>query len=132
MGRCALALGGTATLLAGVDLVHKALAGSPHFHARSASYVTLVLVLSVAWTLGIVLTRSAVMAVGGGVVVGGALGNVASLALWRGIPNPIDAAVVAFNLADVFVLIGFVSVALTAARLAVANDERLRDPIRLR
>jgi lipoprotein signal peptidase len=132
MGRCALALGGTATLLAGVDLVHKALAGSAHFHARSASYVTLVVVLAVAWALAIVLTRSAVMAVGGGVVVGGALGNVASLALWRGIPNPIDAAVVAFNLADVFVLIGFVVVALTAARLAVANGEGLRDPIRLR
>jgi lipoprotein signal peptidase len=132
MARCALALGGTATLLAGVDLAHKAFADPAHFHARSTYYVTLVLVLSVAWAAAILLTRSVVMAVGGGVLLGGAFGNVASGALWQGVPNPIEAAVVAFNLADVFVLIGFVSVALTAAKLAVTNGERLADPIRLR
>ena len=132
MARCALALGATAALLAALDLAHKTSAGAEQLHARSATYVAVVLVLSFAWAAAIVLTRSMLMAIGGGVLAGGAVGNVGSLALWRGVPNPIEAAMVAFNLADVFVLVGFVLVAATVAKLAVANGERLRDPVRLR
>jgi lipoprotein signal peptidase len=132
MSRCALVVAGTATPLAALDLAHKAGAGASHFHARSAGYVTFVLLLSLAWAAAIVLTRSPAMALGGGVLVGGAFGNIASLAVWPGVPNPIEVAATAFNLADVFVLSGFVLVAASTLAFARANRERLREPVQLR
>lgn len=132
MLRCALVLVGTAAPLAALDLAHKATAGASHFHARSAAYVTFVLLLSLAWAAAIVLTRSPSLALGGGVLAGGAIGNVASLALWPGVPNPIEVAPIAFNLADVFVLTGFVLVSATMLAFARANRERLSEPLRLR
>lgn len=130
MTRCALALGATATLLAAVDLAHKGLADAGDFHARSGFYVVVVLGLSLVWACAILLTRSPAMAVGGGVLLGGALGNVVSLALWPGVPNPIQAPPVAFNLADVFVLAGFLLVAASTVAFARANRERLHEPLR--
>jgi lipoprotein signal peptidase len=132
MLRCALVLGGTAPALAAIDLAHKASADAHDFHSRSAGYAAFVLVLSLAWSAAIVLTRSPALALGGGVLVGGAFGNVASLALWPGVPNPIEAPPIAFNLADVFVLTGFVLVAATTLAFVRANRERLSQPLRLR
>jgi lipoprotein signal peptidase len=118
--------------LSAIDLAHKASADTHDFHARSGGYAAFVLVLSLAWSAAIVLTRSRALALGGGVLVGGAFGNVASLALWPGVPNPIEAPLIAFNLADVFVLTGFVLVAATSLAFARANRERLSEPLRLR
>jgi lipoprotein signal peptidase len=132
MSRCALVLGGTAPAFAAIDLAHKASVGAHDFHARSAGYATFVLVLSVAWSAAIVLTRSPALALGGGMLAGGALANVASLALWPGVPNPIEVAAVAFNLADVFVLTGFLLVAASTLAFARANRERLTEPVQLR
>ena len=132
MFRCALVLCGTAPALAAIDLAHKASADAHDFHARSAGYAAFVLALSLAWSAAIVLTRSPVLALGGGVLVGGAFGNVASLVLWPGVPNPIEVPPIAFNLADVFVLTGFVLVATTTLGFARANRERLSEPLRLR
>jgi lipoprotein signal peptidase len=128
-----LALAGTAAVLAAADLTHKAIGGgAEHVHPRSAIYVAVVVVLSVIWAGAIVMTRSLAMAVGGGVVAGGALGNLASLAFWPGVPNPIATASFAFNLADVFVLVGFVAVSVIALRLARVERTRLNQPLRLR
>jgi lipoprotein signal peptidase len=132
MVRPGLALVVTAVVLAGVDLVHKAVAGPEHFHARSGAYVAFVIVLAAAWATAIVLTRSVPMAVGGGMVTGGAVGNVASLAFWPGVPNPLEADAIAFNLADLFVLAGFVLVAATTLALVRTERTRLRQPLRLR
>jgi lipoprotein signal peptidase len=132
MGRCFLALGATAALLAAADLAHNAAAGAEHIHPRSAAYVAVVLGLSVVWSGAIAVTRSVAMAVGGGVLAGGALGNVVSLAFWPGVPNPIATESFAFNLADVFVLVGFVAVSVLALRLARVERERLNQPLRLR
>jgi lipoprotein signal peptidase len=132
MVRCALILGGIATAFAALDLAHKAAAGAQHLHGRSGAYVTLVLVLSAVWAGAIALTGSPAMAVGGGVLAGGAAGNVVSLALWPGVPNPISVAATAFNLADVFVLSGFVLVAVAMLDFARANRGRLGEPVRLR
>lgn len=130
MARPGLALAGTATLLAALDLAHKADARVEYFHARSASYVLVVLVLSAAWTLAILATRSVALAVGGGAVLGGAGGNLLSLAFWPGVPNPIEVSAIAFNLADVFVLVGFLAVALVTLALLRGDPERLSRPVR--
>jgi hypothetical protein len=125
MLRSGLALAGTATLLAALDLAHKADARVEYFHARSASYVVFVVGLSVVWTAAILATRSLAMAVGGGAVLGGAGGNLISLAFWPGVPNPIEVAPIAFNLADFFVLAGFVAVAGATVALVRGDRERL-------
>lgn len=131
MVRCAFALGGTATAFAAADLTHKA-GGAENVHPRSAAYVAVVLGLSIIWAGAIVMTRSVAMAVGGGALAGGAFGNIVSLAFWPGVPNPIATASFAFNLADVFVLVGFVAVSLIALRLARVERTRLNQPLRLR
>ena len=131
MGRCALVLGGSAVAVAAVDLAHKAAAGGAPFHARSAGYVGIVLVLSLAWSAAIVVVRSPSMAVGGGILAGGAAGNLTSLAIWPGVPNPLAVSAIAFNLADIFVLGGFVLVARAAIELARRDRGRLSEPLRL-
>jgi lipoprotein signal peptidase len=130
--RAALALATVATLFAAVDLAHKASTDATYFHDRTAGYIVVVLALATAWTAGILATRSLSMAIGGGVLAGGALGNLVSLALWPGVPNPIVVEPMAFNLADVFVLSGFVLTACATLIFAARNRERLREPVRLR
>lgn len=128
MHRAALALALTASLLAGVDLAHKAAAGATSLHERSPAYAALVLVLAGAWAAAILATHSLSIALAGGVLAGGAIGNLASLALWPGVPNPIELDPVAFNLADVFVVAGFVLTAGATLVFAVRNRDRLDEP----
>lgn len=132
MARCAVALLGTAILLATLDLAHKAEADTTMFHGRSTSYVVFVGGLAAVWAATILLTRSLTLAIGGGVLLGGAIGNVVSLAFWPGVPDPILLDPIAFNLADVFVLAGFLIVAATALAFVTRDPLRLREPVRLR
>jgi lipoprotein signal peptidase len=127
-------------LVAGADLAHKAVAvadrdGALFAHPRTALYVLGVAVVSALWVGAILLTRSTSIAAAGGVLAGGAFGNVASLALWpsvSGVPNPLLAGDVAFNVADVSVAVGVVLIVLATAVFATQNRERLREPVRLR
>ena len=132
MRRAFFALGGTALTLTAVDLAHKATVEATYVHPRSAVYAAVVLGLAALWSALILATRSALIALAGGVVLGGALGNLVSLALWPGIPNPIALEPIAFNLADAFVLLGFATTAAAALVFALGNRERLSEPIRLR
>jgi lipoprotein signal peptidase len=140
MARAVAALSLTALFVASIDLAHKALAiwehgGSVFPHPRSAFYALGVVTVSGLWAAAILLTRSASIAFGGGVFVGGAAGNVASLALWPsvdGVPNPLVARDVAFNLADVAVVLGLALVLVGAAVFAMGNRGRLGEPVRLR
>ena len=126
--------------VASLDLVHKAIAvsepdGAVFAHARAGRDVLVVGVVSVAWVAAILLTRSPSIAAAGGVLAGGAAGNVLSLALWpsvRGVPNPLLAGGVAFNVADLAVAAGLLLLLASTAAFAVRNRERLRDPVRLR
>ena len=119
----------TAVSFAGLDLAHKTTVESAHVHPRSAAYVAVVLGLALVWSAAILATRSALLGLAGGVVLGGALGNLASLAVWPGVPNPIELESIAFNLADTFVLLGFAATAAAALTFAVRNSERLREPL---
>jgi lipoprotein signal peptidase len=127
----ALVLFATAILVAAVDLAHKASVDAAHMHARSPVYVGVVLGLAVAWATTILATRSLSLALAGGVLAGGALGNLASLALWPGIPNPIELEPIALNLADLFVLGGFLLTSVAALVFAARNRERLSEPVGL-
>ena len=119
----------TAATFAGLDLAHKATVEVTYLHPRSAVYIAVVLGLATLWSAAILATRSALIALAGGVVAGGALGNLFSLALWAGVPNPIELEPIALNLADVFVLVGFATTAAAALVFAIRNRERLREPI---
>jgi lipoprotein signal peptidase len=140
MARSGAVLAVTVALVAGADLVHKAVAladpaNAVVLHPRSALYAVGVAAVSALWAAGILLTRSASIALGGGIFLGGAVGNIASLALWpgvEGIPNPLIARNVAFNLADMAVALGLVLLLATTTRFAARNRERLGEPVRLR
>jgi lipoprotein signal peptidase len=127
----ALVFSATAVLLGSVDLAHKTSVDAAHLHSRSPVYVVVVLGLAAAWATTILATRSLLLALGGGVLAGGALGNLASLALWSGVPNPIELEPIALNLADLFVLGGFLLTSAAALVFAARNRDRLYEPVGL-
>jgi lipoprotein signal peptidase len=121
--------GGSAVAFAELDLAHKGTVEATSVHPRSAVYVAVVLGLTAIWSAAILATRSALIALAGGVVLGGAIGNLVSLALWPGVPNPIEVDALAFNLADALVLLGFATTAAATLVFALRNRERLREPV---
>ncbi len=128
---------GAATVVVTVDLAHKAVAisergGAVLAHDRSGLYVAGVAAGSLVWAGAIALTGSSSIAVAGGVVLGGAAGNLASIALWPslpGVPNPIVAGGIAFNVADIAVGLGLVLLLATTLVFAARNRERLFEPV---
>jgi lipoprotein signal peptidase len=119
----------SAAAFACLDLAHKATSEATYVHPRSTAYVVVVLGLALLWSAAVLATRSALLALAGGVVLGGALGNVVSLALWPGVPDPVELDSIAFNLADAFVLLGVATTAAATLTFAVRNRERLREPL---
>ena len=130
MRRCALLLGFVAAATAAVDLAVKAGTPTTYFHERSGLYVLLA-ACALPWAAALVATGSRLVSAAGGVLVGGAIANVLSLALWpAGVPDPLVLGVVAFNPADVFALAGgLVLVPLAVAVFAVRNRHRLRQRV---
>lgn len=128
---------GAATVVATLDLAHKALSisergGAVLAHDRSALYVAGVAAASLLWAGAVALTRSSSIAFAGGVVLGGAAGNLVSIALWPslpGVPDPIVADGVAFNVADVAVAVGFALLLPATLVFAARNRERLFEPV---
>jgi hypothetical protein len=117
-----------AALLACADLIVKATVHTPWwaFHHRSNAWVVLSMILLVAAGL-LAFVPSRLAAVAAGMMAGGALGNLLS-ARWDGnwVPNPLVIGGygygVAFNLADVFFIVG--NVALMTALIVVALHHR--------
>ena len=120
---------GGATLVAAVDLAHKASAGPVFVHERSTLYALGIGVVCVAWVAGVVLLRSASIALAAGPLVGGAAGNGLSLAIWPGVPNPMLVGSVAFNVADLAVALGLVLLLVTTVSFGFRNRARLSEPI---
>jgi hypothetical protein len=137
MTRTLVLLVGAATAVATIDLVHKYLAiaeggGVVFLHDRPGRYVVAGAALSVAWAGAIALTRSSAMALPGGVVLGGAAGNLVSFALWPSLPGVPDAIVVgrvAFSVGDVAVVGGLLMLLPAALVFALRNRARLFEPI---
>jgi lipoprotein signal peptidase len=70
------------------------------------------------------------VALAGGIAAAGALGNLVSALAWRdGVPNPIVVGQLAFNLADVFALLGAAGLVVGAAAFALRHPDLLREPV---
>jgi lipoprotein signal peptidase len=138
VARTGLLLLATTAVVAAADLVHKAHALAARDlvigHERSPSYMVGVVVLLLLWAGAILVSGSRSIALGGGILIGGAVGNVTSLLLWpsfRGVPDPLVARGVAFNVGDVAVATGLALVLVATGVFAARNRERLREPLRL-
>ena len=137
MTRTLVLLFGAAAIVAALDLLHKHRAiseegGAVLLHDRPTRYVVAGAALSLAWAGAIALTRSNTIAVPGGIVLGGAAGNLVSFALWpslAGVPDVIVAGGLAFSLGDVAVLGGLIVLAPFALVFALRNRARLFEPI---
>jgi hypothetical protein len=84
--------------------------------------------LSLGWAGAIALTRSALIAIPGGVVLGGAAGNLMSFALWPslpGVPDTIVAGGLAFSVGDLAVAFGLSLLLPAALVYARQNKSRL-------
>ena len=123
-----------AALVMALDLVQKQLAIADRSEGvyRPVSYVIAGAALSLGWAGAIALTRSALIAVPGGVVLGGAVGNLASFALWpslQGVPDTLVAGGLAFSVGDIAVGVGLLLLVPAAVVFAHRNRGRLVDPL---
>jgi len=137
MGRSLLVIAATGIATALAALVYTAVALSTAdapvlVHGRSALYFFGTSAATLAWLGAIVLTRSVSISFAGGVFAGGTAANLASLMLWPsidGVPDPVTAGDVAFNLGDVAVAVGLVLVLATTVGFAVRNRSRLHERV---
>jgi lipoprotein signal peptidase len=124
-----LALVGAMLVLTAVDLVQKA-AEPVHGHSRGVGYVALAAVFLALLVSFVPRVPSLALSLAGGVAAAGALGNAVSAVAWRGgVPNPIVAGAVAFNIADLCAVAGALGLIAGAALHALRHPELLRQPI---
>ena len=128
--RLALFLAVTAALAA-VDLLVDARvpAASWEFHHRTSTWIVLATLFLAGLAL-LALLPSLTCAVAAGIVAGGVLGSLVSAAMHGGgVADPLVAGGTAFNLGDVFVIVGLpvlmVPTAATAIRHRDAIDRRI-------
>ena len=120
---------GAAAVVMASDLLHKASAGPVFVHERSTLYAIGIGLACTAWAAAVMLLRSPSIALAAGLLVGGAAGNVVSLALWPGVPNPLVVGEIAFNVADLGVALGLALLLPAMALFAVRNRARLFEPV---
>ena len=123
-----------ALALASVDLVEKALDSTQPFdyHPRSAVWAVGSGLL-VAAAIALAHLRSRAVAISAGVMAGGVLANLISALDGGGrVPNPIVVGTerdgVAFNLADIFTLVGLFGLIVSVCIVLVVHRERLLPP----
>jgi lipoprotein signal peptidase len=118
-----------ALLLTAIDLAQKASA-PVYGHPRGVAYVIVAAMLTVFLVLFVPRVPSRPLAIAGGVAAAGAFGNFVSALAWRGgIPNPIVAGDVAFNVADICAVTGAVGLVVGATLFALRHPALLRQPI---
>jgi hypothetical protein len=125
---------GVALPFAGADLLVKSSKPTEEwaYHQRSYTWLLLSVALFVGLAL-IVRITPLVVAFAAGVLAGGLLGNSLS-AVWNGmeVPNPLmlgdSRGVVAFNLADVWVLTGILLLVVALGSLLIRHRSLLRSP----
>jgi hypothetical protein len=115
--------------LVAADLMEKAHA-PVYGHPRGPAYDGVAAALALAVVLLVPRVPSRGLAAAGGVAAAGALGNLVSALAWRGgVPNPIVAGDVAFNIADLCAASGAVALVVGAAVFALRNPALLRQPV---
>ena len=130
-------LAGTAGAVAALDLAQKAFSisergGAVIAHNRSGLYVATGAVAAFLWGAAVARVGSPAIAVAGGVILGGAVGNLFSIALWPslvGVPDPLVAGGVAFSVGDVAVGFGILLLIPATVIFALQNRERLFEPV---
>ena len=119
-----------------IDLMHKAVAPADLYHPRSAFVALFLGALIAALIVVVPRLQSNAATIGAGIVCGGALGNLVSIFAWaQGVPDPLmivtDTHVLAFNLADVFAVVGDVLLLSAAILHGLRQRARLRQPAEL-
>jgi lipoprotein signal peptidase len=122
----------TAIVFAAIDLLHKTFTHAEFHHARP-QFVALIMAGVIA-ALVVLVPRipSTAAALGAGIACGGALGNFVSLLAWsEGVPDPLVLVgrTLAFNLADLFALMGDGLLVSAAVLYGLRHRERLRERI---
>lgn len=123
-----------AAVAAAADLTEKAFDGGAIHHLRSIGALLLMLAVALALLLVVPRLPSTAVSVGAGIAAGGAVGNLVSGLVWwgRGIPDPLIVhgigGGVAFNLADVCVLVGDALLLSASAVYALRSRGALRRP----
>jgi hypothetical protein len=99
--------GALAAAVVGATLVDDLVDGSRLSHPRPAVVLVGALVLAAALLILAPRAGSLAVTVGAGIAAGGALATLVAGASWRdGVPNPLVANGIAFNLADIAIVIG--------------------------
>ena len=125
-----------ATAVAAADLATKAIFPTPDFafHARPLWQLLVGATAVVAQSFLVPLLGSRLVAAAAAVAIGGAAGNLLSVAIWGAAPNPFFVSGlgpgVAFNLADVLVVGGFCLLGVSIVAHARAHPGRLRTRVR--
>jgi hypothetical protein len=104
------------------------------YHRRTYTELILILAISAVVVYIVPLARSLMTNVGAGLMVGGAFGNALSIAVFPlGVPNPItiaqDGWTVAFNLADLGVVAGFLLTTIGVLALVIGRRDELRTAV---
>jgi lipoprotein signal peptidase len=122
--------GALAAAVFGGTLVDDLVAGSRLSHPRPAGVLAGALVLAVALLVLAPRAGSLAVTVGAGLAAGGALATLVAGLAWRdGVPNPLAAGGVAFNVADVAIAGGDVLLIGGALLHAFRNRDRLGVPV---
>lgn len=104
------------------------------YHKRTYYELAFILAITAAVIYIVPYARSQMISVGAGLMVGGGFGNALSIVIFPlGVPNPFtvsqDGWTVAFNLADIAVVIGFVLTTIGAWSLCIQHRHELRRPV---
>ena len=113
-----------------VVVAQEALTPAPYHHARSSGALALMAVLAALVLVFVPRVRSLSVAVGGGIAAGGALAMFVSGLVWHGgVPDPLVGGDYAFNLADVAIVVGDVTLFVAAVAHAWDNRHGLHQPV---